>query len=119
MSTPLTIIQSWTRPQLESAFTQREVQLGDAIRDRDRYLKALNRLLVGDHVGTPINQGCGAMKVIEDAIAWTDAEVEQFLKEYDEGKHQLSAEDQAALDAARPKLFARIRERLSGAGGDE
>ena len=76
---------------------------------RDRYREALIRLLVGDHVGTSINVGCGAMKVIEDALSWTDAEVAQFMKEWNEGKHQLSPDDQAALKKAEARLFEQIR----------
>lgn len=37
-----------------------------------------------------------------------EGEVEQFLKEYDQGKHPLSEEDQTALKEASVKLFERL-----------
>lgn len=39
----------------------------------------------------------------------TDAEVQQWLRECDEGKHPLSAEDQAALDRASAEFPAKLR----------
>lgn len=39
----------------------------------------------------------------------TDAEVNQFMKEWDEGKHKLSPEDEKALEKSKAKLFERIR----------
>lgn len=38
-----------------------------------------------------------------------DDEVETFLREYDEGKHQLSPEDEATLEASREDLNRRLR----------
>lgn len=73
--------------------------------ESQRYKKALERLLVGDHVGTAINRGCGAMGVIEDALSWTDEEVTRFMQEWDAGKHQLSPEDKQALEKSKAKLF--------------
>ena len=37
-------VQSWSREQLESAFTQRESQLAQAQKALQRYEKALNRI---------------------------------------------------------------------------
>lgn len=42
--TPRTTIQSWSREQLESAFTQREVQLAEALAQLNRYKAALEKL---------------------------------------------------------------------------
>lgn len=41
----------------------------------------------------------------------TQAEVDQFLSECAEGEHPLSPEDEAALEASKPKLMRRLRER--------
>jgi hypothetical protein len=87
--------------ELESALVQ-------SIGECKRYKDALFKLLLGDHVGTPINRDCGAMKIIEDSLLWSDAEIEQFLKEWDEGKHELSPEDEKALEHSREKLFGKI-----------
>ena len=77
---------------------------GQDLPDRvERYKEALMRLL----------------PIIEDALSWTDAEAEQFMKEWDEGKHQLSAEDEAALEKSRAKLFKRIRNREALKGGQK
>lgn len=38
----------------------------------------------------------------------TDAEIEQFIREYDAGMHRLSAEDEAALEGS----FLKFREEL-------
>jgi len=48
----------------------------------------------------------------------TDAEIAQFMAEYDAGLHPLSKEDGAALKRAEPELLKRIRERIYG-GPDE
>lgn len=52
------------------------------------------------------------MAVIEDALSWTEAEVEQFLREWDDGKHRLSYEDEAALERSKAQLMERIRAKL-------
>lgn len=39
----------------------------------------------------------------------TEDEVERFIKEFNEGLHPLSAEDEAALEKAKEKLMQRIR----------
>lgn len=85
---------------------------GGLVAGAERWRTALERLLCGDHVGTPINRGCGAMAVIEDALSWTEAEVEQFLREWDDGKHRLSYEDEAALERSKAQLMERIRAKL-------
>lgn len=42
--TDLTTIQSWTRPQLESAFTQREWQLGEAMKTIEAQRRAISAI---------------------------------------------------------------------------
>ena len=55
--TPLTTIQSWTRPQLESAFTQREVQLGEFANEIKLWIE--RRLLVLEHRDTSTTSSTG------------------------------------------------------------
>jgi hypothetical protein len=45
----------------------------------------------------------------------TDSEVERFLKEYDEGKHQVPTEYAIALEKAKPELFRKITRILNAA----
>lgn len=42
--TPRTTIQSWTREQLESAFTQREWQLGEAMKTIEAQRRAISAI---------------------------------------------------------------------------
>lgn len=40
----------------------------------------------------------------------TDPEVDEFIREYRDGKHPLSPEFQAALSKMKPTLFAELRD---------
>lgn len=51
-----------------------------------------------------------ALRVREDDP--TPEEVEQFLRDYNEGKHQLSREDADALEKTRKRLMAEIEKVL-------
>lgn len=44
-----------------------------------------------------------------EAFPVTEAEVAQWMKECDEGKHPLSHEDEQALERSRAKLFRRLK----------
>ncbi len=82
----------------------------DLLAERDRYKAALMKLLTGDHNGPLI--GTCTMKIVEDALSWIDEEVAQFMKEWDQGKHQLSAEDESALARSKPELLAKLKQAL-------
>lgn len=53
-------------------------------------------------------------EVGQECLAF-QAEVTRFMQEWDRGEHQLSPEDAAALERAKPKLFADIRRQLKRA----
>lgn len=40
----------------------------------------------------------------------TDEEIERFVKEFDEGKHQLTPEDEAALERSRPRFMEMLKQ---------
>jgi hypothetical protein len=48
----------------------------------------------------------------------TDAEIEKWMKEYDEGKHPLSKEGKEALDRADKRFRQQLREHIAKTGND-
>ena len=49
----------------------------------------------------------------------TEAEIEQFLKEWNAGLHTLSAEDEAALAKAKPAFLEKLRTRIYGTADEQ
>lgn len=67
-----------------------------------------------DEYSTALAMICGqppkyAKPIAEAALKVSEADIAQFIKEYDEGKHPLSKEDEAALERSRPELMQRLK----------
>jgi len=50
-----------------------------------------------------------ALALFPDRTPPTDEEIEKFIKEFDEGKHPLTQEDEDALARSRPRLMEMLK----------
>lgn len=93
----------WKRDKALSSAAGRDLleRLQKAESERDEYMTALAMI---------IDQAPKYAKPIaEAALKVSEAQAAQFLKEYREGKHPLSKEDESALERSKPELMRRLK----------